>query len=128
VAFIQPNNLVVPLGIHQNHRSKFLGRGQTIDSVDLKPQHISATGIPGDRPALADVAKEMMFRSGGKLLDSEFEFRSFDSEGGDAANGKYKKEEVNASSLPQYYGSIEPVLSHRIHSPSPGISSIQFIS
>ena len=38
----------------------------------FKAQHISATGVPWDRLALADIAKEMMFRAGGKLLDFQF--------------------------------------------------------
>ncbi len=68
------------------------GSGQTINSVDFKSQHISAAGVPWDRLALADIAKEMMFRAGGELLDGEFNIGRFGSEGGYTANGKYKEE------------------------------------
>jgi len=37
---------------------------------------------------LADIAKEMMFRAGGKLLDGEFNIFRFGSEGGYTANSK----------------------------------------
>jgi hypothetical protein len=41
---------------------------------------------------LADIAKEMMFRAGGKLLDGELNIFRFGSEGGYTANSTYKEE------------------------------------
>ncbi len=60
------------MGIDKDHCSELFGSRQTIYSVDFKAQHISAAGVPWNSPALADIAKEMMFRAGGKLLDGEF--------------------------------------------------------
>ena len=80
------------MGINKDYCSELFGRWQTIDSVDFKTQHISATGVPWDRLALADIAKEVMFRAGGKLLDGEFNISRFGSEGGYTANSKYKEE------------------------------------
>ena len=80
------------MGINKDHCSELFGSGQTIYSVDFKAQHISAAGVPWDRPALADIAEEMMFRAGGKLLDGEFNIFRFGSEGGYTANSKYKEE------------------------------------
>ena len=80
------------MGINKDHCSELFGSGQTIYSVDFKAQHISATGVPWDRLALADIAKEMMFRAGGELLDGEFNIFRFGSEGGYTANSKYKEE------------------------------------
>ena len=73
VRFVHSNNLVVMMGINKNHRSELFGRRQTIDSVDFKAQNISTAGIPRDRLALADIAKEMMLRAGGKLFDFQFD-------------------------------------------------------
>ncbi len=80
------------MDINKDHCSELFGSGQTIYSVDFKAQHISATGVPWDRLALADVAKEMMFRAGGKLLDGELNAFRFGSKGSYTANSKYKKE------------------------------------
>jgi hypothetical protein len=80
------------MGINKDHCSELFGSGQTIYSVDFKAQHISPAGIPWDRLALADIAKEMMFRAGGKLLDGEFNICRFGSERGYTASSKYKEE------------------------------------
>ena len=90
------------MGINKDHCSELFGSGQTIYSVDFKAQHISSTGVPWDRPALADIPEEMMFRAGGKLLDFEFKICRFGSEGGYIVNGKYKQEEVNGPSQPSW--------------------------
>ncbi len=56
------------MGINKDHCSELFGSGQTIYSVDFKAQHISATGVPGDRLALANIAKEMMSGAVGDLF------------------------------------------------------------
>jgi hypothetical protein len=37
--------------------------------INFETKHVPAAGVPGDRLALADIPKEMMFRAGGDLLD-----------------------------------------------------------
>ena len=69
VRFVQPQNLVVPLGINNKHSRGLIGGGQAIDSVYLKAQHISSAGVPRNRLALADIAKKMMPFAGSKLLN-----------------------------------------------------------
>ncbi len=80
------------MGINKDHCSELFGTGQTIYSVNLKAQHISAAGIPWNRLALADIPKEMMFRPEGKLLDGEYNIYRFGPESGYAANCKYKEQ------------------------------------
>ena len=79
------------MGIDKDHCCELFGSGQTVYPVNFKAQHISATGVPWDRPALADIPKEMVFRAGGKLLDGEFNLFRLGTEGGHTANSKYKK-------------------------------------
>ena len=79
------------MGINKDHCSKLFGSGQTIYSVDFKAQHISAAGVPWDRLALTYIAKEVMFRTGGKLLDCEFNICRFGSERSYTANSKCKE-------------------------------------
>ena len=54
--------------INKDHCSELFGSGQTIYSVDFKAQHISATGVPRYRLALADVTEEMMSGAVGDLF------------------------------------------------------------
>ncbi len=65
----QPDDLVVLLGIDEDHRGGFLGLWHSVDICDFHPQDISAVGAERNGPALTDIPKEMMLRAGGDLLD-----------------------------------------------------------
>jgi len=73
MALVQSDDSVASMRIDKNHGCILFGFRQAVDSVDLKAQYISAASIPRDCLALADIAKEMMFRAKGELFSGECE-------------------------------------------------------
>ena len=73
MTFVQSDDSVVPMRVDENHGCVLFGLRQAVDSVDLKAQYISVASIPRDCLALPDIAKEMMFRTEGKLLNGKCE-------------------------------------------------------
>ena len=70
---VEPNDLVVVFRIDKDDDSRLLRPRHTVDTVDLHTQDVPVSPIPRHGPALADIAEEMVLRSGCKLLDLQLD-------------------------------------------------------
>ena len=75
VRFVQPNNCVVSFGIEENDDGGLLWFWHSVDILDLHTDYVSIAAIPGNRLTLANVPKEMMFRTKSHLLDVQLQRR-----------------------------------------------------
>lgn len=71
--FVHAQDLVVQMGVNDDYCGSLFRIWHAIYGIDFKSQDIATAGVPRDRPALADITKQMMFRAGGNLLDLQFE-------------------------------------------------------
>ena len=69
VGFIEGNDFVLVVGIDHANGCCFIWRGHPVNTVNFKAENVTATGIPGNGLALANVTEEMMFRTGSDLFN-----------------------------------------------------------
>jgi hypothetical protein len=76
VRFVQPHDFIVSFGIDENNGSGVLWLWHSIDVLNLQTEYVSVAAIPGNGLTLANVPKEMMFRTKGHLLNLQLQRRS----------------------------------------------------
>ena len=75
VRLVQPDDFVVSFGIDENDGGGVLWLWHSIDILDLQTDYVSVAAIPGNRLTLANVPKEMMFRTKSHLLNLQLQRR-----------------------------------------------------
>jgi hypothetical protein len=75
VRLVQPYDFVASFGIDENDDGGVLWLWHLIDILDLHTDYVSIAAIPGNRLTLANVTKEMMFRTKSHLLNLQVERR-----------------------------------------------------